>query len=85
MLYRKRLPAALMRGGTSKGLVFRAADLPPFGASRDAAILAAMGPDASGLSIDGVGGGATSTLKVHQQAIIQTQSAGNRPTCPVGT
>jgi len=52
-----------MRGGTSKGVVFRAADLPPAGAARDAVIVAALGPDSTGLAIDGVGGGVTSTLK----------------------
>ena len=65
LLRRVRVPAALMRGGTSKGLVFRGSDLPETGsAARDSVILAAMAPDASGLAVNGVGGGVTSTLKV---------------------
>jgi 4-oxalomesaconate tautomerase len=40
------VPAALMRGGTSKGLYFLASDLPANTAARDTFLLAAMGsPD----------------------------------------
>jgi len=57
--------AAWLRGGTSKGLFFRAADLPPLGLGRDSLILAAIGsPDPSGLQLNGVGGGLSSTSKV---------------------
>ena len=55
--------AALMRGGTSKGLYFVASDLPADPAARDAVLLAAMGsPDVR--EIDGVGGGHPLTSKV---------------------
>ena len=47
------VPAALMRGGTSKGLYFVAGDLPTDTAARDRFLLAAMGsPDVR--EIDGV-------------------------------
>ena len=49
------IPAALMRGGTSKGLYFDAKDLPADKGLRDKVLLAAMGsPDIR--QIDGVGG-----------------------------
>ena len=52
-----------MRGGTSKGLFFLAADLPQDVAARDAFLLAAMGsPDVR--EIDGMGGGHPLTSKV---------------------
>jgi 4-oxalomesaconate tautomerase len=52
-----------IRGGTSKGLYFRAEDLPSDRASRDAVLLAAMGsPDPR--EIDGMGGGHPLTSKV---------------------
>ncbi len=57
------IPAALMRGGTSKGLMFLATDLPAEPRVRDAVLLAAMGsPDAR--QIDGVGGAHPLTSKV---------------------
>jgi 4-oxalomesaconate tautomerase len=56
-----------MRGGTSKGLVFAAADLPAQREMRDRVLLAAMGsPDAR--QIDGLGGAHPLTSKV---AVIQ--------------
>jgi 4-oxalomesaconate tautomerase len=52
-----------MRGGTSKGLYFRLADLPADVAVRDAVLLAAMGsPDAR--QIDGLGGAHPLTSKI---------------------
>jgi 4-oxalomesaconate tautomerase len=55
--------AALMRGGTSKGLVFLASDLPEDTAARDDFLLRAMGsPDLR--QIDGVGGADPLTSKV---------------------
>ena len=49
------IPCAVMRGGTSKGLMFLADDLPGDRATRDAVLLAAMGsPDER--QIDGMGG-----------------------------
>ena len=54
---------AVMRGGTSKGLYFAAADLPADVALRDRVLLAAMGsPDAR--QIDGMGGADPLTSKV---------------------
>ena len=58
-----RIPAALMRGGTSKGLYFLASDLPADPALRDRVLLAAMG-SADLRQIDGVGGADPLTSKV---------------------
>jgi 2-methylaconitate isomerase len=72
------LPATWMRGGTSKGLFFRAADLPSDPAQRDRLLLRALGsPDPYGTQIDGVGGATSSTSKV----VIVGPSA--RPDCDV--
>jgi 2-methylaconitate cis-trans-isomerase PrpF len=61
----KRIPAVLMRGGTSKGLFFHARDLPADPAIRDRVILAAYGsPDPYRRQIDGVGGALSVTSKV---------------------
>ena len=61
----KRIPAVLMRGGTSKGLFFHEKDLPPEPRLRDQAILAAYGsPDPYRRQIDGVGGALSVTSKV---------------------
>jgi len=61
----KRIPAVLMRGGTSKGLFFHEKDLPPEPRLRDRAILAAYGsPDPYKRQIDGVGGALSVTSKV---------------------
>jgi 2-methylaconitate cis-trans-isomerase PrpF len=66
----KRIPAVLMRGGTSKGLFFHEKDLPPDPRLRDQAILAAYGsPDPYKRQIDGVGGALSVTSKV---AIIKS-------------
>jgi 4-oxalomesaconate tautomerase len=57
------IPCTLMRGGTSKGLYFDAADLPADRDTRDRVLLAAMGsPDVR--QIDGVGGAHPLTSKV---------------------
>jgi 4-oxalomesaconate tautomerase len=59
----KPIPCTVMRGGTSKGLYFKAHDLPADRAARDAVLLAAMGsPDAR--QIDGMGGAHPLTSKV---------------------
>jgi 4-oxalomesaconate tautomerase len=59
----RAIPATLMRGGTSKGLYFHAADLPTDRAARDRVLLAAMGsPDVR--QIDGIGGAHPLTSKV---------------------
>ena len=57
------IPCTVMRGGTSKGLYFLAADLPSDPATRDAVLMAAMGsPDPR--QIDGMGGAHPLTSKV---------------------
>ncbi len=57
------IPCAVMRGGTSKGLMFLAGSLPADRATRDAVLLAAMGsPDPR--EIDGMGGAHPLTSKV---------------------
>jgi len=57
------IPCAVMRGGTSKGLMFLAGSLPADRAARDAVLLAAMGsPDPR--EIDGMGGAHPLTSKV---------------------
>lgn len=60
-----RLPAVFMRGGTSKAVMFKAADLPADRADWDAILLGVMGsPDPSGRQLDGMGGGVSSVSKV---------------------
>jgi 4-oxalomesaconate tautomerase len=57
------IPCTVMRGGTSKGLYFRAEDLPADIATRDAVLLAALGsPDLR--QIDGMGGAHPLTSKI---------------------
>jgi len=54
-----------MRGGTSKGIIFRAEDLPRDRSAWDPIFLAAMGsPDPSGRQLDGMGGGLSSLSKI---------------------
>jgi len=56
------IPCYFMRGGSSKGLYFKADDLPTDEALRDAVLVAAMGTDAR--QIDGAGGAHPLTSKV---------------------
>ena len=66
------LPCLWMRGGTSKGAVLLAADLPADPAARDALLLRVMGsPDPA--QIDGIGGGDPLTSKV---AVIAPGTGG---------
>ena len=59
----RRIPCVLMRGGSSKGLYFRATDLPSDPFVRDRVLLAAMGsPDRR--QIDGLGGGDEQSSKI---------------------
>jgi probable AcnD-accessory protein PrpF len=63
-----RIPATYMRGGTSKGVFFRLADLPEAarvpGPPRDALLLRVIGsPDPYGKHTDGMGGATSSTSK----------------------
>jgi len=59
----RSIPCTMMRGGTSRGLYFRASDLPEDPAVRDAVLLAAMG-SADPSQIDGAGGASSVTSKV---------------------
>jgi 2-methylaconitate cis-trans-isomerase PrpF len=70
-----KIPAAFMRGGTSRAVVFKEEDLAAYDApTRELIILAALGsPDPHGRQIDGLGGGISSLSKV---AII---GRGNEP------
>lgn len=56
------VPCTIMRAGTSKGLYFHDADLPPPGPARDAFLMAATGTDL--LQIDGLGGSRLVTAKI---------------------
>ena len=63
-----KIPATYMRGGTSKGVFFKLADLPAAaqvpGAARDAILLRVIGsPDPYGKQIDGMGAATSSTSK----------------------
>ncbi len=63
MTMQTRIPCVMMRGGTSKGAYFLAADLPSDAAARDRVLLAAMGsPDPR--QIDGMGGAHPLTSKI---------------------
>ena len=54
-----------MRGGTSKALMFRAADLPDDRDQQDRIFVAALGsPDPNGRQLDGMGGGLSSLSKI---------------------
>ena len=59
----QQIPCVLMRGGTSKGPVFLAWDLPVAIAERDELLLNLMGSGHE-LEIDGIGGGSPQTSKV---------------------
>ncbi|AJR06170.1 2-methylaconitate cis-trans isomerase PrpF [Photobacterium gaetbulicola] len=63
-----KIPATFMRGGTSKGVFFNLADLPPqaqvAGKARDQLLLRVIGsPDPYAKQIDGMGGATSSTSK----------------------
>lgn len=59
-----RFPACFMRGGSSKGVFFTAADLPPEHAEWDPLFLAVIGsPDPYGRQLNGMGGGVSSLSK----------------------
>lgn len=71
-----KIPATYMRGGTSKGVLFRLQDLPAAaqvpGAARDQLLMRIIGsPDPYGKQIDGMGGASSSTSKT---AIISVSS-----------
>jgi len=56
------IPCTLMRGGTSKGLYFKAEDLPPPGEQRDTLLKALIGSEDL-LQLDGLGGSRLVTAK----------------------
>jgi len=73
-----RIPAVYMRGGTSKGVFFRADELPREAAERDRVLLRTIGsPDPYGKQIDGMGAATSSTSK------IVILSPSQRPDCDV--
>jgi 2-methylaconitate isomerase len=60
-----RIPAAFMRGGTSKAVMFLDRDLPQDRVLWDRIFAAALGsPDPNGRQLDGMGGGLSSLSKV---------------------
>ena len=60
-----KVPAVIMRGGTSKAVFFHERDLPEDPELRDAFILAAYGsPDPDRRQVDGLGGATSTTSKV---------------------
>jgi 4-oxalomesaconate tautomerase len=65
----RAIPSYLMRGGSSKGLYFKADDLPSDPGERDRLLVAAMGSDKR--QIDGAGGAHPLTSKV---AIVSASS-----------
>jgi 2-methylaconitate cis-trans-isomerase PrpF len=60
-----KIPAAFIRGGTSKALIFKSKDLPENRLDQDKIFLATMGsPDPYGRQLDGMGGGLSSVSKI---------------------
>lgn len=60
-----KIPAVVMRGGTSRALFFKKDDLPADPAQWESIFLCALGsPDTTGRQIDGLGGGVSSNSKV---------------------
>ena len=58
------IPAAFIRGGSSKGVFFHARDLPRDRAEIDPILLGVLGsPDPYGRQLDGMGGGISSLSK----------------------
>lgn len=61
----QKIPAAFIRGGTSKGVFFKESDLPPSRAERDRIFLQIIGsPDPYQRQLNGMGGGLSSVSKV---------------------
>jgi 2-methylaconitate cis-trans-isomerase PrpF len=84
------IPAVFMRGGTSKGVFFHAADLPGERAELDRVLLSVIGsPDPYGRQLNGMGGGISSLSKAaiigpptHPDAdvdYVRAQIAVNQP------
>jgi 2-methylaconitate isomerase len=65
LMIQRKIPAVFMRGGTSKGVFFRASDLPTDPGQRDRILLRVIGsPDPYEKQIDGMGSATSSTSKV---------------------
>ncbi|PTI37692.1 2-methylaconitate cis-trans isomerase PrpF family protein [Mammaliicoccus vitulinus] len=69
-----RVPCVLMRGGTSRGLVFKDSDLPLDHETRERVILKIYGSSPNG-QIDGIGGGTSVTSKVAIVGISSTNES----------
>lgn len=69
-----RVPCVLMRGGTSRGLVFKDSDLPLDHEARERVILKIYGSSPNG-QIDGIGGGTSVTSKVAIVGISSTNES----------
>jgi 2-methylaconitate cis-trans-isomerase PrpF len=67
-----KLPSVLMRGGTSKGLIFKDVDLPKNPKDRDYVITKIYGSSKNG-QIDGIGGGTPLTSKVAIVGVTDVQ------------
>ena len=67
------IPYMQLRGGSSKGLYFRADDLPADESARDQVLLDAMGRDAR--QIDGLGGANPLTSKVAIVSVSEREDA----------
>ena len=66
-----RIPAVYMRGGTSKGVFFRAEDLPADPAERERLLLRCIGSRARyGKQTDGMGAATSSSSKIVILSII---------------
>ncbi len=77
-MHQQQISATYMRGGTSKGVFFRADAVPADPAERDRLFLRVIGsPDPYGKQIDGMGGGTSSTSK------IVVVGPSSRPDCDV--
>jgi 2-methylaconitate cis-trans-isomerase PrpF len=77
-MVQRAIPAVFMRGGTSKGVFFRAADLPDDPVQRDRILLRVIGSlDPYEKQTDGMGSATSSTSKV---VLINSSS---RPGCDV--
>lgn len=73
-----KIPAVYMRGGTSKGVFFRAEDLPADKTLRDTILLRVIGsPDPYEKQIDGMGAATSSTSK------LVVVGPSSRPDCDV--
>ena len=73
-----KIPAVYMRGGTSKGVFFRADDLPADKTARERILLRVIGsPDRYGKQTDGMGAATSSTSKI----VILSKS--ERPDCDI--